>query len=70
MMQPFVIKTCLYEVIMKSCMFCTHPKYYYAGQIKQNEVGGACGTHERGEESVLGFGGEARRKETTRKTEA
>jgi hypothetical protein len=30
----------------------------------QNEVGGACGTHGRGEKSVQGFGG----KETTRKT--
>jgi hypothetical protein len=34
-------------------------------QIK-DEVGGACGTHER---SAQGFGGEARRKESTRKTE-
>jgi hypothetical protein len=24
-------------------------KYYYADQIKENEVGGACGTHGRGE---------------------
>jgi hypothetical protein len=31
-------------------------------------VGGACGTHGRGEESVQGFGGKARRKETTGKT--
>jgi hypothetical protein len=34
----------------------------------EDEVGGACGTHGRGEESVQGFGGKARRKETTRKT--
>jgi hypothetical protein len=27
-------------------------------------VGGACGTHGRGEKSVQGFGGKARRKET------
>jgi hypothetical protein len=32
--------------------------------------GHACGTHRRGEESVLGFGGKARRKETTGKTKA
>jgi hypothetical protein len=33
--------------------------------MKENEVGGTCGTHEGGEESVQGFGGKARRKETT-----
>jgi hypothetical protein len=31
-------------------------------------VGGACETHWRGEKSVQGFGGKARRKETTGKT--
>jgi hypothetical protein len=35
-----------------------------------NEMGGACGTHGRGEKIVKGFGGKARRKETTRKTKA
>jgi hypothetical protein len=34
-------------------------------QVKANEVGGACGTHGRGEKSVQGFGGKAQRKETT-----
>jgi hypothetical protein len=38
-------------------------------QIKENEVGGAYGTHGRGEKGVQGFGGKARRKETTWKTE-
>jgi hypothetical protein len=33
-------------------------------------VGGACGTHGRREESVQGFGGKARREETTWKTMA
>jgi hypothetical protein len=28
-------------------------------QVKANEVGGACGTHGRGEKSVQGFGGKA-----------
>jgi hypothetical protein len=37
-------------------------------QVKANEVGGACGTHGRGQKSVQGFGGKARRKETTWKT--
>jgi hypothetical protein len=37
-------------------------------QVKANEVGGACGTHGRGEKSVQGFGGKARRKENTWKT--
>jgi hypothetical protein len=39
-------------------------------KIKENEVGGACGTHGRGEKSVQGFGGKGRRKETTWKTDA
>jgi hypothetical protein len=39
-------------------------------QVKANEMGGACSTHERGENSVQGFGGKARRKETTWKTKA
>jgi hypothetical protein len=34
-------------------------------QVKANKVGGACGMHRRGEKSVQGFGGKARRKETT-----
>jgi hypothetical protein len=33
--------------------------------MKENEVGGTCGMHGRGEESMQGFGGKARRKETT-----
>jgi hypothetical protein len=33
-------------------------------------VGGICGTHVRGEESVEGFDGKARRKETIWKTRA
>jgi hypothetical protein len=37
-------------------------------QVKANEVCGACGTHGRGEKSVQGFGGKARRKEHTWKT--
>jgi hypothetical protein len=39
-------------------------------QVKANEVGGACGTHVRGEKSVQGFGGKVRREETTWKTKA
>jgi hypothetical protein len=31
--------------------------------MKDNEVGGACDTHGRGEKSIQGFGGKARRKE-------
>jgi hypothetical protein len=39
-------------------------------QVTANEVGGACSTNGRGEKSVQGFGGKARRKETTWKTKA
>jgi hypothetical protein len=49
--------------------FALIPKYHQAYKIKENEAGGACGTHGRGEKSVHGLGGKARRKETTRKTE-
>jgi hypothetical protein len=41
-----------------------------ADQVKVNEVGWPCGTHGRGEKIVQGFGGEARRKETTWKAKA
>jgi hypothetical protein len=39
-------------------------------QVRANEVGRAYGTHGRREKSVQGFGGKARRKETTGKTKA
>jgi hypothetical protein len=29
------------------------PKYYYADQIKENEVDGTCSTHGRGEERTV-----------------
>jgi hypothetical protein len=44
-------------------------KYHYTDQDKENEVGGACGTHGREEKSVRDVGGKNRRKESTRKTE-
>jgi hypothetical protein len=43
-------------------------KYHYADQVKEDEVGRACGTH-RDERKVHGFSGKAQRKETTRKTD-
>jgi hypothetical protein len=46
------------------------PDIIRQSQVKANEVGGACGTHGRGKKSVQGFGGKARRKETTGKTKA
>jgi hypothetical protein len=41
-----------------------------SSQVKANEVGRACGMHGKGEKSVQGFGGKARRKETTGKNKA
>jgi hypothetical protein len=41
------------------------PDIVKADQIKENEMGRACGTHGRGEKRVEGFGGKAQRKETT-----
>jgi hypothetical protein len=57
---------------MRNFIICTHPQISLgkSSQVKANEVGGACGTHRRGEKSVQGFGGKARRKETTGKTKA
>jgi hypothetical protein len=43
---------------------------YINRQVKANEVGGACGTHGRGEKSVQGFGGKAQRTGTTWKNKA
>jgi hypothetical protein len=37
-------------------------KVMSSGQIKENEVGGACATQVRGEKRVQGFGGKARGK--------
>jgi hypothetical protein len=39
-------------------------------KVKASEVGGARGTHGRGEKSVQSFGGKARRKETTGNSKA
>jgi hypothetical protein len=57
---------------MRNFIICTHPQISLgkSSQVKANEVGGACCTHERGEKSVQGFGGKARRKETTGKNKA
>jgi hypothetical protein len=57
---------------MRNFIICTHPQISLgkSSQVKANEVGGACGKHEKGEKSVQGFGGKARRKETTGKTKA
>jgi hypothetical protein len=53
---------------MGSFIFCTPPQIL-SGRSNQGELG-TYGTHERGEECVKGFGGKARRKETTWKTKA
>jgi hypothetical protein len=45
-------------------------KQVKSSQVKANDVGGACSTHGRGEKSVQGLGGKARRKEPTWKTKA
>jgi hypothetical protein len=42
---------------MRNFIICTYLQISLASQVKANEVGGACGTHGRGEKSVQGFGG-------------
>jgi hypothetical protein len=53
---------------MSSFIFCTHIQISLGRSVKENEVGRVHGTCGRGKKSVQGFGGKARRKETTRKT--
>jgi hypothetical protein len=55
------------NVVMK---IWSSPNIIRQNQIKENEVGGTCGTHGRGEECVQGFDGKARRKKTTWKIKA
>jgi hypothetical protein len=55
---------------MRNFIICTHPQISRASEVKANEMGGACGTHGRGEKRVQGFGGKARSKETIGKTKA
>jgi hypothetical protein len=40
------------------------PKYYYADQVEEIEVGETCSTHVRVGVCIQGFNGKARRKET------
>jgi hypothetical protein len=65
----YIYLTFLYCTIIFST-FSVFKLYLRSTQVKANEVGGACGTHGRGEKSVQGFGGKARGKETTWKTKA
>jgi hypothetical protein len=51
-------------------ILCSSPDIIKQIKSRPNEVGRACGTYGRGEKSVQGFGGKARRKGTTRKTKA
>jgi hypothetical protein len=52
---------------MRSFIICTHAQILSG---RESEVSRACGSHGRGEESVQGFDGQVRRKETTWKTKA
>jgi hypothetical protein len=54
---------------MKSFITCTHPKISLGRSSQEGEVSGTRGIHGRGEKNVQDFGGKARRKETTRKTD-
>jgi hypothetical protein len=49
---------------------CTHRQISLGISNQGNEVGGACGEHEKGEDIVKGFGLKSRRKEASRKIEA
>jgi hypothetical protein len=43
-------------------------KHNYNYQVMEDEIDRACNTHGEKEERIYGFGGKARRKQTTRKT--
>jgi hypothetical protein len=51
------VETQLQLIIIIIIIIIINNKYYYANQIKENEVGGICGTHGRGEECVQAFVG-------------
>jgi hypothetical protein len=55
---------------VRSFINCTRPQILVYRTNRGNEVGRTRGTHGRVEKNVQGFGGKARSKETTRKTEA
>jgi hypothetical protein len=55
---------------VSSFIIFTYPQISLADEIKASEVGRACGTHGRGQRSVQGFDGKARRKETAGKKKA
>jgi hypothetical protein len=44
---------------MRRFVICNHPQIL-SSLNQGNEVGGACGTHGRGQKSILGFGGKER----------
>jgi hypothetical protein len=37
-------------------IYTKRTKYFYVDHIKEDEIGGACGTHERYEEHIQNFG--------------
>jgi hypothetical protein len=55
---------------MRSFIFYTPPQILLGRSNQGDEVGGTCGTHERGQECVQGFDEKARRKEISWKTKA
>jgi hypothetical protein len=58
---------------VRNFIICTHPQISLgkSSEVKENEMGVACGTHGSvGEKNVKYFGGKARIKETTSKTKA
>jgi hypothetical protein len=48
-------------------LYCS-PNIVQVIKIEKNEVGWACGAYGRERRRIQGFGGETRRKETTRET--
>jgi hypothetical protein len=50
-------KTTYGETLLSVGLLLT--EYCLGDHFKKNEIGGACGTHERQEKSVQGFGGNA-----------
>jgi hypothetical protein len=46
------------EYIARSFKICILSQYYSYDIIKNNEIGGVCGTYGRQERCIQGFGGE------------
>jgi hypothetical protein len=68
--RDYRVFSCVVITLSVNFIICTHPQISLGKSSQSDEVGGACGTHGRGEKSEQSFGGKDRGKECTWKTKA